>query len=49
MKRKERMENCASSFRKKCILEKMKYAGIPYDTWEAHGQMNFNDFQEVLP
>lgn len=42
------MENCASSFRKKCILEKMKYAEIPYDTWEAHGQMNFNDFPEVF-
>lgn len=27
----------------------LDYIGIPYDTWEAHGQMNFDDFPEVLP
>lgn len=27
----------------------LDYIGIPYDTWETHGQMNFGDFPEVLP
>lgn len=31
------------------MSEVLDYVGIPYQTWDAAGQMNFNDFPEILP
>lgn len=30
------------------MAEVLEYAGIPWTTWEAQGQMNFNDFPEFM-